>query len=189
MKRIRFFLLLGVVALGVLGLISCPTDNGAGGVGGPTSELIISIDSAAARTYTIGGAAYLPAGSDGSNSPGVAANTTRLMGLNGDMTDMLILDCIGTGAAAGISDAAASEIQLILNIDGGAAGAGKSFIITGAGNGTVTVTAYGAVGGQVVGSFNLTGIEVNASGAPIGPTPTLIGTFDLYRLADQAVDE
>ncbi len=187
MKRIRFFLLLSVVALGILGLISCPTDNGAGGGGGPTSELIISIDGAAARTYTLGGAAYLPDGSNGNNSPGVAANTTRLMVVNGDMSDMLFLDCIGA-SAVGTSDAASSELQVILNIDGGAASGGRSFLIVGAGIGTVTVTAYGAVGGQVVGSFDLTATEVDAGMNPIG-TPTLIGTFDLYRLADQAVDE
>ncbi len=193
MKEIRFFLLLCVVALGILGLVGCPNDTVAGGGGGggaPTSELTITIDGAAARTYTIGSAAYLPDGSDSTNFPSVALNTTRLVAVTGDLTDMLILDCIDTNIA-GVSDAGSSEIQLMLNIDGGPSLGGKGFLIIGAvaGTGTVTITAYGAVGGQVVGSFNLIAPEVNAAMTPTGGTAELIGTFDLYHKANQAVDE
>ena len=165
--------------------------SGCDGVtGGPaaTSSLAISIDGATARTYTNAGAAYLPNGSDGTNSPGVAGPATRIVAVNNTLTDMLFLDFIGSGAA-GTFNAATSQIQVIFMIDGGPASGGRAFIIAGAGTGTVTVTAYGAVGGQVVGSFSLTAIEVDASMNPTGATPTLTGTFDLERAADQAANE
>lgn len=109
--------------------------------------------------------------------------------MSGAMTDILFLDLIGIGAV-GTYDAAASEIQVIVNIDGGAASGGRSFLIQGPGIGTVTVTTYGAVGEQIVGSFNLTAIEVDGE---LPPNPIdeaiLSGTFDLERVANQAVDQ
>ncbi len=88
MKRIRFFLLLGVVALGVLGLISCPspTDSVGGGFTGFTvmgsyarisgtslAMVMVGLDSAVVddATVTIGGIALTWTAPDpGSGFPG-----------------------------------------------------------------------------------------------------------------------
>ena len=178
MKRIRFFLLLGVVALGVLVLIACPTDNGAAAAAGGGSISITVL--AAEQQWTSGIMAFfLPNGSGG-----IPSNAT-VIGANMSSAPGILIYFVGT-AAATYDVTAAGDAAVTYSNAGG-----QSYIANANnGSGTVTVTSYGVVGELIVGTFdvqvdiwNQTNPDPDLWG-PSGTLTTATGSFSVTRQAD-----
>ena len=165
MKRIRFFLLLSVVALGILGLISCPTDNGVGGGGGGVlpGSITVSIDGGASVEYNGVAATYLT-----TDPPGPAVALDTLLGFGGGSIPLLLITFDGNTTGNGISVAWCQYQPDAIDT--------YATLTTG----SVDITEYGAVGGNIVGTYTFT---ADAPGG--GANEVLTGSFTAVRGADQ----
>jgi hypothetical protein len=167
------YLVLSLLVLSALALAIVSCDSSSSDV--PTGTVSI----------TIGGGAQIPfsGASDGvkafyteEGSGPIPAASTAIVAINNSDPDLAISF---TGTAAGIYTVGSGEA--VLSCSDAEGNIYSAFQILAHTSGTVTVTEYGSVGHDIVGSYSITADAYTVGGDPSGSTVLITGEFSITR--------